>query len=406
MIKKLPLKKGQEPWPAFYLITAIMIGVALVSVVTLDFINFRKGERSYLFAHREKKPAPIPVPVPEVKPPVEKSLAQVLEDSLAAAGIARDSITSAMGPEGEPLVGVSLPAKLYESIEKAIEDELRRQETRVLEKKKDAQESRTEYQWQVARGEKERAQILFVCPVEPAPRREVARKEPPPKKKIRGQVALIVDDMGNSLEALNDLLSLKQSITVSILPYSAYALETARIAHENNLEILLHLPLESLNNHDMATDTEGMITAGMSPGEIAQSFEASLVRVPFADGVNNHMGSKFTADASLMRALLTPLKEKGLLFVDSRTTAQTVAYDEALRMGIPAVERNVFLDADADRSRIKSRLIELFKTAQKKGRALGICHPYPETLEALKANFSLFEDYGLEVVPVSRLVSR
>jgi polysaccharide deacetylase 2 family uncharacterized protein YibQ len=83
-----------------------------------------------------------------------------------------------------------------------------------------------------------------------------------------------------------------------------------------------------------------------------------------------------------------------------------VAYDEALRMGIPAVERNVFLDADADRSRIKSRLIELFKTAQKKGRALGICHPYPETLEALKANFSLFEDYGLEVVPVSRLVSR
>jgi polysaccharide deacetylase 2 family uncharacterized protein YibQ len=402
MIKKLPLKKGQEPWPAFYLITAIMVGVALVSVVTLDFINFRKGERSYFFVHREKKP----IPVPEVKPAVEKRLVQVLEDSLAAAGISRDSITSAMGPEGEPLVGVSLPGKLYESIEKAIEDELLQQEIRVLEKKKDAQENRTEYQWQVVRGEKERAQILFVCPVEPAPKREPARKEAPPKKRIRGQVALIVDDMGNSLEVLNDLLSLKQPITVSVLPYSSFALETARIAHENNLEILLHLPLESLNNHDMAADTEGMITAGMSPGEIVQSFEASLARVPFADGVNNHMGSKFTADASLMRALLAPLKEKGLLFVDSRTTAQTVAYDEALRMGIPAVERNVFLDADADRSRIKSRLIELFKLAQKKGRAVGICHPYPETLEALKANFSLFEDYGLEVVPVSRLVGR
>jgi len=402
MIKKPPLKIGQEPWPAFNLITAIMVGVAIVSVVTLDFINFRKGERSYLFVKHGKKPAP----ALEIKAPVEKTLAQVLEDALAAAGIARDSITSAMGPEGEPLVGVSVAPKFYESAEKTIEQELRRQNTRVLEKKKDAQENRTEYQWRVARGEKEAARLLFVCPAEPVAGREPARKEAPPKKAARGQVALIVDDMGNSLEALDDLLNLKEAVTISILPYSPHAQETARIAHEYNLEILLHLPLESLNNHDTTLDTEGMITAAMSPEEIVQSFEASLARVPYADGVNNHMGSKFTADSSLMRTLLAPLKEKGLLFVDSRTTAQTVAYDEARRMGIPTVERNVFLDADADRGRIKSRLIELFKAAQRKGAAVGICHPYPETLEALKANFALFADYGLEVVPVSRLAHK
>ena len=401
MIKKPPLKIGQEPWPAFNLIPVIMVAVAIVSAVTLDFINFRKGERSYLFVKREKKPAP----VPEVKPAVEKTLVQIVEDSLAAAGIVRDSITTAMGPEGEPLVGVSMAPKVYDSAEKTIEQELQRQNTRVLEKKKDAQENRTEYQWRVMRGDKEAARILFVCPVEPVARRETARKEPP-KKAARGQVALIVDDMGNSLEALDDLLNLKEALTISILPYSPHAQETARIAHEYNLEILLHLPLESLNNHDTTLDTEGMITAAMSPGEIVQSFETSLARVPFADGVNNHMGSKFTADDSLMRTLLEPLKEKGLLFVDSRTTAQTVAYDEARRMGIPTVERNVFLDADADRSRIKGRLIELFKAAQKKGAAVGICHPYPETLEALKANFALFADYGLEVVPVSRLARK
>jgi polysaccharide deacetylase 2 family uncharacterized protein YibQ len=118
------------------------------------------------------------------------------------------------------------------------------------------------------------------------------------------------------------------------------------------------------------------------------------------------MGSKFTADAPLMRTLLAPLKDKGLLFVDSRTTAQTVAYDEALRMGIPAVERNVFLDADPDRSRIRDRLIELFKAAQKKGKAVGICHPFPETLQVLKSSFRLLEKYNLEAVPVSRLVQR
>jgi polysaccharide deacetylase 2 family uncharacterized protein YibQ len=402
MIKKPPPKKGREPWPAFNLITAIMVGVTLVSVVTLDFINSRKGERSYLFPRREKKPAA----VAEIKPPAERSLTQVLEDSLTAAGIALDSITTALGPEGKPLVGVTVPAKAYQSAEGRIEQELQREGIRVLEKKKDEQETRTEYEWQVLRGEKEGAQLFFVCPAEPKAKREPARKEAPPKKAIRGQVALIVDDMGNSLEALDELLSLKEGITIAILPHSPHAQETARVAHENDLEVLLHLPLESLNNHEAATDTEGMIMAGMSPTEITQAFEDSLARVPYADGVNNHMGSKFTADESLMRTLLTPMKEKGLFFVDSRTTAQTVAYGEALRMGVPAVERDVFLDADPDRSRIKSRLIELFRMARKKGKALGICHPYPETLQTLKSSFRLFEDYDLEVVPVSRLVRK
>jgi hypothetical protein len=320
MINKPPPKKGSEPWPAFNLITVIMLGTAVVSVVTLDYLNSRKGERSYLFAAPEAKPAA----GPEVKLPAGPVLK----------------------PKGAP----------------------------AATKPK----------------------------AEPAP----TLKEPPAKKRIRGYVALIVDDMGNSLEALNEILSLKEPITVSVLPYSQYARETARLAHENGLEVLLHLPLESLNNHDTATDTEGMIMVAMSPNEIVQAFETSLARVPFVDGVNNHMGSKFTADAQLMRTLLAPMKDKGLLFVDSRTTAQTVAYDEALGMGIPALKRDVFLDADADRSRIRGRLIELFKAAQKKGKAVGICHPFPETVQVLKSSFRLFEKYNLEAVPVSMLVRK
>jgi hypothetical protein len=236
-------------------------------------------------------------------------------------------------------------------------------------------------------------------PTTPAPRETAARAE----KRIRGRLALIMDDMGNSREALDVVLGLGQPVTVSVLPYSEHAQEIADKAHERGLEVLLHLPLESLNNHEADTDTEGMITAAMSPEEIVQSFETSLAQVPYADGVNNHMGSKFTADAELMRTLLAPIKEKGLVFVDSRTSPQTVAYAEARRMGVPAVERNVFLDADADRGRIRDRLVELFKLARKKGQALGICHPYPETLEALRTGFRGFADYDLEVVPVSRL---
>jgi polysaccharide deacetylase 2 family uncharacterized protein YibQ len=213
-----------------------------------------------------------------------------------------------------------------------------------------------------------------------------------------------MDDMGSSLEVLDELIALGRQVNVSVLPYSPHAAETARIAHENGLEVLLHLPLESLNNHADMTNTEGLILAGMTEPDILRSFETSWRRVPFARGVNNHMGSRFTAERDLMRIILRPLKEKGLFFVDSRTTAKTVALDEARKMGIPATERDVFLDADEDRGRIRGRLIELFQKARKKGHAVGICHPFPETLAVLRTSFQLLDIYGLEAVPVSRLV--
>jgi len=313
MIKKPLVIQGREPWPAFNLVTAVMLGAALVSAVSLDYINSRKGERSYLFRTREIKLAAVEEAKPQEEPAVKPEPA-----------------------EEEPK----------------------------------------------------------------APPAATARK------RIRGYVALIVDDMGSSLETLDELLALKEPLTISVLPYTPYAQETARVAHENNLEVLLHLPLESLNNSDAMTATEGMIMATMSPEEIVQTFETSLARVPFADGVNNHMGSKFTAEVPLMEALLEPMKNKNLLFVDSRTTAKTVAYDEALKMGIPAVKRDVFLDADADRSRIRGRLVELFRAAQKRGRAVGICHPFPETLRVLTSSFQMYKNYGLEVVPVSMLARK
>ena len=213
-----------------------------------------------------------------------------------------------------------------------------------------------------------------------------------------------MDDMGTSLETLDELIALRRAVTVSVLPFSAYAAETARIAHANGLEVLLHVPLESVNNHEAMANTEGMILAMMTEPAIVASFEASFDRVPFATGTNNHMGSRFTADRDLMRAILRPIKERGLFFVDSRTTASTVALDEARKMGIPATQRDVFLDADADRGRIRGRLIELLQRARKKGRAVGICHPFPETLAVLKSSLFLLDSYNLEAVPVSKLV--
>jgi hypothetical protein len=404
MRKRLP-PKGRQPWPAFILVTVAMTATALLSAFLLDYIAARKGEPSYIFVARKQAPAVVPGEKPAPKPaerPVTRPFEEVLAASLAAAGVSDDTVLLLKGPKGRPLFEVEIPAELYASVERALDKTLKDGAIRVLDKKKTPGEDKTEILWAVRRTAKELAGISFILPA--APPAFVAEKEPPAKKAFRGQVALIMDDMGNSLETLDELIALGRPVTVSVLPYSTHATDTARIAHENGLEVLLHLPLESINNYEAMANTEGMIRADMAEPEIVRSFEASYARVPFTAGSNNHMGSRFTAERDLMRAILRPLKMKGLFFVDSRTTSKTVALDEARKMGIPSTERDVFLDADADRGRIRGRLIELFQKARKKGHAVGICHPFPETLAVLKSSFFLLDSYGLEAVPVSRLV--
>jgi hypothetical protein len=390
-----------------------LVVLALAAGLLLDDLNARRGEPSFIFppapgtvprgggAPAEKAaagPADEAAPKPAVKP-----FDEVVAASLTAAGVSEDSMLRLKGPRGRPLFEVEIPAELYESIGPAVERALEAGGVRILNKKRTPGEDKTEVLWSLRRPAKEEAAIAFVLPVEPPPA-VVAAKAASKKKGPRGRVALIMDDMGNSLETLDELLALGRPITVSILPYSAHAAETARIAHERGLEVLLHLPLESVNNHEAMPDTEGLIMAIMTEAAIVASFEASYDRVPFAAGTNNHMGSRFTAEPDLMRTLLRPIKERGLFFVDSRTTAKTVAVEEARRLGIPATQRDVFLDADADRGRIRGRLIELLQKARKKGQAVGICHPFPETLAVLKSSLFLLDSYNLEPVPVSKLV--
>ncbi|NTV80728.1 MAG: divergent polysaccharide deacetylase family protein [Candidatus Aminicenantes bacterium] len=370
-----------------------MAAAALLATILLDYITARKGERSYIFAAVRKEPAEKPAP---------KTLEEALAASLAAAGVSEDAFLRLKDAKGRPLFEVEIPADLYTSIEPSLDKALKAESVRVAGKKRTKGEDRTEVLWSLRRAPKQEAAISFVLPAEPPV--VVADREPGAKRGPRGQVALIMDDMGNSLDTLDALIALRRPVTVSILPYSAHAAETARLARENGLEVLLHLPLESVNNHEDMAQTEGMIVATMTEPAIVAAFEASFDRVPFAAGTNNHMGSRFTAERDLMRAILKPIKDRGLFFVDSRTTAKTVALDEARKMGVPAAERNVFLDADEDRGRIRGRLIELFQKARKKGRAIGICHPFPETLAVLKSTFQLADVYNLEVVPVSRLV--
>jgi polysaccharide deacetylase 2 family uncharacterized protein YibQ len=248
-------------------------------------------------------------------------------------------------------------------------------------------------------------------PEAPVPVVEPRKEAPPPAPAqaapaFAGQVALVVDDMGNSLDALDDLISIGLPLTIAVLPDSEHPRETAERAAAAGLEVLLHLPLESANGNGGGSIGSGLIASGMPTDEILRTIAAGIDAVPGIRGVNNHMGSKVTTDPDMMRIILPPLRDRGLFFLDSLTSGRSVAYDEALRLGMPAARRDVFLDADGDGARAGERLRELFQAARRHGRAIGICHPFPATLAALKSDFPLIAVYGLEAVPVSRLARR
>lgn len=387
----------------FHRLVVILAVLAVACTAALDYINHKKGEPSFIFVGVGAGG----------RVRTERSLREVVLDALRAAGIGREAVSVSGEKAGVTRLRVEAAAADSQGLAEAFESRLHG--LGVAFKPCAASESggfRT-LSWEIARGGTETVMVELMSAVEAkAPPAGAAAKPAAPKAKgsrppetRRGRVALVMDDMGESLEALEVLLALKHPVTVAVIPETPLAAETARRAHEGGLEVILHLPLESLNNHDASGGSDGLLTTDMTAEQIETGFQEALAGVPFAVGVNNHMGSRFTTEPESIRLLLGAVKRAGLFFLDSRTTAQSVAYVEARKLRVPAAERDVFLDADEDRGRIRGRLVELFRTARQRGSAVGICHPFPETLEVLRTSFGELEAYGLEAVPLSRLVN-
>ena len=182
MRKRRP-SPGREPRPAFTLLTAVLIGTALVATVGLDYLSSRRSGRSYIFGAAAEAPAAQPtppgkpvekiVPAPAPQPPAARPFDEVVAATLAAAGVSEDSTLRLKGPRGRPLFEVEIPAELYESLGPAVEKALAAQGIRVLDKKRTPGEDRTEILWALRRPAREEASVSFVLPVEPPP---VARR--------------------------------------------------------------------------------------------------------------------------------------------------------------------------------------------------------------------------------------
>jgi polysaccharide deacetylase 2 family uncharacterized protein YibQ len=227
-----------------------------------------------------------------------------------------------------------------------------------------------------------------------------------PGSTILPLVAIIIDDMGQDLNFMKELVDLQVPLTIAILPDAGQAIATAQMAVSHQLEVINHLPLEAFNGQTAGCGADGLITTTMSQEEIWSRLEASLELLPAARGLNNHMGSKGTASQYVMEIIMEFLKQKNLFFIDSKTSSKSIAYDLALKRQVPAASRQVFLDADEDRSKIKDRLFELFTLARKNGQALGIGHPFEDTLRTLKTYLPEAKNYGVELATCSQLIKR
>ena len=246
----------------------------------------------------------------------------------------------------------------------------------------------------------------------PAQGRQGATRRPTPPKqgsggtplpRPAGQLALVIDDLGRSVEEIDELGALGVPLSYSVLPFEVLTADVvARLGAERR-EILCHLPMQPRNGKDPGP---GALVEGMELDALAAATRNALAQVPGAVGANNHMGSGLTTDSAAMGTVLDVLQRHGLFFLDSRTSPDSVGYTLARSLGLPTAQRDVFLDDDPDPVAIRRELARFLERSRENGAAIAIAHPRPTTLEVLREELPKAKEAGFTFVPVSFLLTR
>ena len=217
------------------------------------------------------------------------------------------------------------------------------------------------------------------------------------------QLALIVDDCGQWIATERGFVALGIPLTLSVLPDVPYTSIIATEASDAGKGVMLHLPMETLSGLNPGP---GKVTTEMSDAQIVAQVQSDLAEVPLARGVNNHEGSKASADPRVMRAVIGVLAEHKLFFIDSKTNAASVGEDTARQMGVPTAARDVFLDNRADVAYTEAQLSQAAAIAQRTGSAIAIGHPHPTTLAAVRTMIPRLQALGVQFVLVQDLVGK
>jgi polysaccharide deacetylase 2 family uncharacterized protein YibQ len=247
-------------------------------------------------------------------------------------------------------------------------------------------------------------QVEMRCGFDSSATTRFVLKRAPNLSRRTGRIAIVLDDFGyasRDRSLIERFCTLPQPLTFAILPNEGQIAFLLELAREHGHEVILHLPMEP--DDPEKSPGEGAIEVAQDGDEIRKRVRAALGKVPSAVGVNNHMGSKATADTRVMKQVLHELKDRGLFFLDSRTSAESVAYSQAEKMGVPALSRDIFIDPVDDRQTVEAKLWELADLAARSGRAVGIGHDRESTLHALQAVLPRLERRGFRLVPLSHL---
>ena len=214
----------------------------------------------------------------------------------------------------------------------------------------------------------------------------------------KAYLTLIIDDLGQNLPRDRRVLALPGPVVTAIMPDTPHAAEFAREAHRAGKTVILHMPMDPATG-PFAWHPE------LSIEQLQDRLDAAFKAVPYTAGINNHMGSRMTAEPGAMAWLMGELQRRHKFFVDSRTSAQTVAAAEAQKIGLASVSRDVFLDDERTEAAIFTQLQTAISLAHKQGSAVMIGHPYPQTLAVLERELPKLKAQGIDWIDIKLMIS-
>ncbi len=214
------------------------------------------------------------------------------------------------------------------------------------------------------------------------------------------RIAIIIDDIGYQKADLK-LIDLPYPLTFAVLPHTPYGNKAAKHAFLQQKDIMLHMPMQASNGK---APGPGALTGEMNKQQVQQTLQDALADIPYAIGINNHMGSYYTELGEPMAWTMEYLRKRHLFFVDSLTTAKSQAGKYARQYGVTNLSRQVFLDNEQDEAAIARQFEILLRIARKRNSAIAIAHPYPETYNFLRKNLPKLQQQGVQLVSISQLL--
>lgn len=217
---------------------------------------------------------------------------------------------------------------------------------------------------------------------------------------LPSKIAIIIDDIGYRKSDIH-AVTIPGQLTYAVLPHTPHGKKLAKKAHEANKDIIIHMPMEAKSGLNLGP---GALTSEMSEHEMRQKLDKAFVEIPFAIGLNNHMGSQLTQLYQPMAWTMRYLKERDLIFIDSITTEKSKGEEVAKHFGVPTRNRHVFLDNEQNEAYITKQFNQLIKDAKHFQTVVAIAHPHPATVKALTKLIPTLKEHNVELVPITELL--